>query len=567
MRAAKATTLRQMRGDISEASDVESSDSTSDSEADKNSDESDTDPSTSYNISSDIPRWRRNMRPLLPSNDCVKSDLTNESLGDELLAPYEYFCMILNPSIIDHITYQTNLYSHQQCNSSNLNCTSEEMNKFLGLLILMGVAKFPNFRMYWSSDMGYDEVSDTMSLKRFELIKRNFHVNDNSFLKERDNDEYDPLFKIRPLLDHIRENCRKIENEGVQCVDEQMVRFRGRSHMKQYMPNKPTKYGYKVYARCSKSGIVHDFHIQGEKWAKPNDSIGFCGDIVLHLCKSLPSNEYFVLYCDRFYTSLALIRSLKNRNVFTVGTVNANRLKQCHFKTDKEMERGEADLLVDANSGTCAIKWMDKKSVTFATNFAAVEPVDTCRRYDKKSKRHIEVQRPAVVKAYNSNMGGVDIHDMLKTLYEIDHKSKKSYMRIVYFLLSVSLVNGWLLMRRHSKKLDVSEREIPKLLEFSLKVSKSLRKVNFSGYRKRGRPSSNTLNENDENVETETKRRKPTRIPDELMRRDLANHFPLHTTKGRCRFCKVGYSRIECEKCKVKLCLNAKNNCFKSFHL
>ena len=412
--------------------------------------------------------------------------------------------------------------------------------------------------------MRYSEVSDVMGLRRFEQIKRNFHVSDNSLMKAKHEDGYDPLFKIRALMDHVRENCRKIENEGIQCVDEQMIRFRGRSHMKQYMPNKPTKYGYKVYARCSKSGIIHDFHIQGENWIKPVDSIGFTGDIVLHLCKSLPSNECFVLYCDRFYTSLPLIRMLKARNVFTVGTVNGNRLKQCHFKTDKEMERGETDMLVDANSGVCAIKWMDKRSVTLASNFAAVEPVDTCRRYDKKSKSHIDIRRPAVVKVYNANMGGVDIHDMLKSLYEIDHKSKKSYMRIVYFLLSVSLVNGWLLMKRHSKKLNLSEREIPKLVDFTLKVSKSLRKVNFEGHRKRGRPS-NTLIEKSENV-AEPKRRRPTQIPDDLMRRDLTSHFPVHSTKGRCRFCKVGYSRIECEKCKVKLCLNAKNNCFKDYH-
>ena len=102
MRSAKAAALRQIRGDTSE---VESSDTTSDDEAACATSDNETSAATSSTVDSDTPRWRRNMRPLLPPPNCVKRTLNNTSFIDELLSPYEYFSMILDSSMIEHITY------------------------------------------------------------------------------------------------------------------------------------------------------------------------------------------------------------------------------------------------------------------------------------------------------------------------------------------------------------------------------------------------------------------------------------------------------------------------------
>lgn len=42
------------------------------------------------------------MRPLLPPLNSVKSNLNNESFGEEqlVISPYEFFSMILNPLIL-----------------------------------------------------------------------------------------------------------------------------------------------------------------------------------------------------------------------------------------------------------------------------------------------------------------------------------------------------------------------------------------------------------------------------------------------------------------------------------
>jgi hypothetical protein len=40
-----------------------------------------------------------------------------------------------------------------------------------------------------------------------------------------------------------------------------MVGFKGRISMKQYMPMKPTKRGFKVWCRCSPNGMTSDYEV------------------------------------------------------------------------------------------------------------------------------------------------------------------------------------------------------------------------------------------------------------------------------------------------------------------
>ena len=102
-----------------------------------------------------------------------------------------------------------------------------------------------------------------------------------------------------PLYDHIRNNCRQTESEVRNCIDEQMIKFKGRSHLRTYMPCKPIKYGFKVIARCGESGIVYDMHVCGDKFDKTT-SMGFCSDIVVHLCSSLPKDRSFLFTATDF---------------------------------------------------------------------------------------------------------------------------------------------------------------------------------------------------------------------------------------------------------------------------
>lgn len=51
--------------------------------------------------------------------------------------------------------------------------------------------------------------------------------------------------------------------------------------------------------------------------------------------------------------------------------------------------------------------------------------MDQVKRWDKKSKEYLKIERPEAVKLYNSSIGGVDKIDQLIAYYRIFLKSKK----------------------------------------------------------------------------------------------------------------------------------------------
>jgi hypothetical protein len=282
--------------------------------------------------------------------------------------------------MVQYLVEETNRYSVEKSGNS-IKCTVREMKTYIGILLTMGIVKLPTIRLYWNNFYRCSAIADVMGLTRFETINRHFHVNDNGKMKQRNEEEYDPLFKIRPLLDHVRSNCKALEPEAKQSVDEQMVKYKGKSNLKHYLPNKPTKWGYKIIARCGVNGIIYNFHVQGDNFPAQPQSIGFCGDVVLYLCDNLPAGQPFLLFCDRWYTSLPLLKWLEEKKIFTTGTIMPNRLRKCPLKSDKELPcRGDMDFIVDANSTIMVVKWMDTKSVLLVSNYFGQAPIGTCLR-------------------------------------------------------------------------------------------------------------------------------------------------------------------------------------------
>lgn len=104
-----------------------------------------------------------------------------------------------------------------------------------------------------------------------------------------------------------------------------------------------------------------------------------------------------------------------------MGTIRENRTKNCPILDQKTLQviqgRGAHDMAIDANSGAAVVGWLDKKKISFVSNYVAVEPVEKCTRWVKSLNKRIEIERPAIVAEYNQFMGGVDLADMLIELY------------------------------------------------------------------------------------------------------------------------------------------------------
>ena len=98
----------------------------------------------------------------------------------------------------------------------------------------------------------------------------------------------------------------------------------------------------------------------------------------------------------------------------------------------------------------------------------------TFKRWDGKAKEACYGWLPRYCKKYNSVMGGVDLVDMLISLYRTPYKTRRWYLRVVVRLLNICKVNSWLLYRRYATQLKIPVRRQMKLGEFANKIANAL---------------------------------------------------------------------------------------------
>ena len=75
--------------------------------------------------------------------------------------------------------------------------------------------------------------------------------------------------------------------------------------------------------------------------------------------------------------------------------------------------------------------------------------MSTVERWDKVERKHIKIARTNTVKEYNESMGGVDLDDMLISVYRTNIKAKRLYLKVLFHCLDIAKVNAWLLYQRH----------------------------------------------------------------------------------------------------------------------
>ena len=90
------------------------------------------------------------------------------------------FKLFWSQNLAKQVVVSTNQYSVQKTGASVVNCTEDELEKFTGMHIKMGVVKLPCYTMYWSNEMRYPPLADVMPRKRFEKLKRYLHFVDNA---------------------------------------------------------------------------------------------------------------------------------------------------------------------------------------------------------------------------------------------------------------------------------------------------------------------------------------------------------------------------------------------------
>jgi hypothetical protein len=281
--------------------------------------------------------------------------------------------------------------------------------------------------------------------------------------------EFDKLYKVRPLLDKIHENSQAAYQPHQEvAVDEAMILFKGRSAMRQYMPKKPVKWGYKCWCICDAwNGYMYNLDIyQGASGIL--DEAGLGATVVQRMVEPLYGCNYHV-YIEYFFSSIVLANKLKERRTLMIGTVRTNRrgwpqeMKGAK-KLEKEMSCGDSrSKMVDVVE--CVV-WKDKRKVTLVNNITDPEAVSTVLRRNKDGARS-SVSCPESVQRYNSYMGGVDMFDARRKTYFCSRKSRTWWLRFFYFLLEAAVTNAYILYKESNLTPGLTTKEfVLKICEY-----------------------------------------------------------------------------------------------------
>lgn len=474
------------------------------------------------------------------------------NISSEKEDPIEIFGCLFEDELFEHIVYHTNLYATQKLGGSTAfkPTNADEIKKFLAINLLMGIKKCPSYKNYWSSDPALRDnyISAIMPRNRFSWLLGYIHLNDNSEMPKKGEEGYDKLYKIRPLLEMFSETYLKsYRPTKMQAIDESMIRFKGRSSIKQYMPLKPIKRGYKVWIRANSNGYISQFEIYTGKVGQTTEKC--LGSRVVKTLTTDLFGKFHEVYFDNYFTSLPLMHYLRMNGVYACGTVRKHRVGlPSDFENEKTMSRGEFQFRC-SEEGLVSMFWKDRKGIYFLSNYHDVTDVMSVGRRNKDGSRE-EITCPKLVKDYNENMGFVDKADMLKALYEVNRKSRKWWHRIFWYILDVTVVNAFIIYREQTNDMKTN------LMKFRLSLVAGLigAKTNTPT---RAKTSPKLLS-----------KFKPYVAPG--LRYDKTSHMPKRGSSRRCAQCSTKKephrTKWFCETCEVGLCMTKDKNCFNEYH-
>ncbi|XP_039297452.1 piggyBac transposable element-derived protein 4-like [Nilaparvata lugens] len=178
----------------------------------------------------------------------------------------ECFLKIISESMIQKIVEYTNIFISKQKDERKNDSvdedgfrdrdyrptTREEVLALFGALFLIAVKRGNRSdvsEFFTTNGTGLTILRANFSERRFRMLLRSLRFDDITTRVERS--LQDKLAPIREFHASFIENCQSAYNVG-ECItiDEMLVAFRGRCSFIQYMPQKPAKYGLKIYASC-----------------------------------------------------------------------------------------------------------------------------------------------------------------------------------------------------------------------------------------------------------------------------------------------------------------------------
>ncbi|UYV73240.1 hypothetical protein LAZ67_10002320 [Cordylochernes scorpioides] len=170
----------------------------------------------------------------------------------------------------------------------------DEIRALIGLTLLAGVGKggSESTKYLFARDgTGRNIFGAGMNERRFVFLLNVLRFDNRESREERRKD--DKLAPIRELWELFIAKCSSLYTPGTNCtIDESLLNFRGRCGFKQYIPNKPAKYGIKVFALADSATyyfLTGKIYIGKDSNYDPNFSVPT--NVVLELIKPIENTN------------------------------------------------------------------------------------------------------------------------------------------------------------------------------------------------------------------------------------------------------------------------------------
>ena len=340
--------------------------------------------------------------------------------------------------------------------------------------------------------------------------------------------------------------------------------------MKQYMPLKPVKRGFKVWVRADAvSGYFCDIDVYVGKPSDGTSSETGLGErVILQLSECLRGGKYH-LFCDNYFTTCHLLDTLLTHELYGCGTTRSNRRGFPETLKQVSLERGEHKFCQRSN--LVASVWMDKKPDNLLSTLAQADVTHTAQRKQKDGTR-LSVQCTDAVVLCNKYMAGVDKGDQLRQYYRVRSKCRKYYEYIFWFLFDVSITNAFILTQYSPTQIPNSQLC---LKAFRLQLADQLI-GSYCSRQRPGRPSTRTSTLPCHPPPPLPPPEQHGPLPAQTTRTAL--HLPSHQKKERCVYCLQYRNPAHrrdvvwyCKECpgQPALCMTGKedgSDCFRLWH-
>ena len=179
--------------------------------------------------------WQKRPDSKLKQSCALETEVTIDPLPEHH-TPFDIFSAVTDIEDLVKLV-ESNLYAQQKGREFQTN--EQEMRAFLGIHYVMSINKLLTVKSYWECGqyVGNEGIRNVMSRSRFEGVLQNLHFSGNT-----KDDKSDKVYKVRSLINHFSQSFSEcFSDDCTQSIDEHMVKFTGRSSMKQYVKSKPIK--------------------------------------------------------------------------------------------------------------------------------------------------------------------------------------------------------------------------------------------------------------------------------------------------------------------------------------